>query len=103
MDMNLENKFDFVLSNISSEPKKSVNEALSSLNHIEDLESIIRSSADLIISTDIECEVLAKNNRMITIFWSFSSLINQNNEIIGTLGIGKDISKQKYLKKKDIH
>lgn len=112
------------------------------------LESIIRSSADLIISTDMdgntiffsnrasiltgydseeilnrpffdrfvkngrtlfsglkqelfktdkvqsfECEILAKNNRTITISWSFSSLINQDNEIIGTLGIGKDISK----------
>jgi PAS domain S-box-containing protein len=46
-----------------------------------------------------KCEILAKNNKTIPIFWSFSPLIDQHDEIIGTLGIGRDISKRKQIPK----
>jgi len=39
-----------------------------------------------------ECEMISKNNKIIPISWLFSPLIDQHKEIIGTLGIGKDIS-----------
>lgn len=46
-----------------------------------------------------ECEMSGKNGRSIHISWAFSALINQQNEIIGILGIGREIAKQKKNRK----
>ncbi|MFZ5516037.1 MAG: PAS domain S-box protein [Candidatus Zhuqueibacterota bacterium] len=46
---------------------------------------------------NFECDVLTKEERIIPIAWSFSSLVNEKNQIIGTLGIGKDISQPKKI------
>jgi PAS domain S-box-containing protein len=45
-----------------------------------------------------ECEIFGKNGQSSRIAWSFAPLIDQQNEIIGTLGIGREISKQKRMK-----
>jgi len=44
-----------------------------------------------------ECDLLTKEERIIPIAWSFSSLVNEKNEISGALGIGKDISQPKKI------
>jgi len=46
-----------------------------------------------------ECEISGKDRRAIRISWSFSALINQNNDIIGTLAIGQEIPKQPRIRK----
>ena len=46
-----------------------------------------------------DCEISGKNGQSIRITWSFAPLIDQQNEIIGTLGIGREISKQKKMKR----
>lgn len=45
-----------------------------------------------------ECKMLRKDRQAIPISWTFSPLINQKKETIGTLGIGKHISKQKQIR-----
>ncbi len=45
----------------------------------------------------LECDVLTKQEKTIPIAWSFSSLVNESGKIIGTLGIGKDISQPKKI------
>lgn len=44
-----------------------------------------------------ECELKTKNNKTVPVSWSFSPLIDQKNEIIGALGIGKSISKLRMI------
>ncbi len=46
-----------------------------------------------------ECEISGKNGKATRIAWSFSPLIDQQNEIIGTLGIGRETSKQKKMRR----
>jgi PAS domain S-box-containing protein len=46
-----------------------------------------------------ECEIIAKNHRNIPTSWTFSPLISQQGDIIGTLGIGRIISQQKRPRK----
>lgn len=50
-------------------------------------------------SQSFECEISGKNGQSTRIAWSFSPLIDQQNEIIGTLGIGSEISKQKSARR----
>ena len=49
-----------------------------------------------------DCEILDKNEQNIPISWAFSPLINQQQEIIGTLGIGRVISRKKKRNRKSI-
>jgi len=47
-----------------------------------------------------DCEILDKNQQKIPISWAFSPLVNQQQEIIGTLGIGRVILRKKRSRKR---
>lgn len=44
-----------------------------------------------------EFEIMTKDQAALAIAWTFSLLLNQQHEILGILGIGKDISKYKRI------
>ncbi len=46
-----------------------------------------------------ECEMSRKTGRPILISWLFSALVNHQDEIIGTLGIGREATTRQQLKK----
>jgi len=57
---------------------------------------------ELITKTSLQtfdCEILDKNKQGISISWAFSPLINMQGEIIGTLGIGRTVSRKERMGK----
>jgi len=64
-------------------------------------DSLFSGIKQMLFTTDktltFECEIITKDKRAIPVSWSFSILVDSNHEMIGTLGIGKDISRQKKI------
>ena len=48
-----------------------------------------------------EIDILAKNNKVVPLSLSVSMLHNENGHVIGTLGVGKDISERKQFAKEE--
>ena len=47
-----------------------------------------------------DCEILDKNQQKIPVSWAFSPLVNQHQEIIGSLGIGRAILRKNRVNKR---
>ncbi|MBI5416494.1 response regulator [Candidatus Poribacteria bacterium] len=66
----------------------------------EERQKIMKKVEKFGLITNYETKLRAKDGRMVDISLSLSQLKDKNGNIIGTVGISKDITKQKQLEKK---